>query len=68
LLASHANCLPIGTVIADFEIIGLVGEGGFGIVYLAKDIHLDRVVAVKEFMPSAFAGRLEGKQVAVYQW
>ena len=65
LLASHANCLPIGTVIADFEIIGLVGEGGFGIVYLAKDIHLDRVVAVKEFMPSAFAGRLEGKQVAV---
>jgi len=65
LLATHANCLPIGTVIADFEIIGLVGEGGFGIVYLAKDIHLDRVVAVKEFMPSAFAGRLDGVQVAV---
>jgi len=65
LLATHANCLPIGAVIADFEIIGLVGEGGFGIVYLAKDIHLDRVVAVKEFMPSAFAGRLDGVQVAV---
>jgi serine/threonine protein kinase len=47
LLASHANCLPIGTVIADFEVIGLVGEGGFGIVYLAKDINLDRIVAVK---------------------
>jgi len=65
LLATHANCLPIGTVIADFEIIGLVGEGGFGIVYLAKDVSLDRVVAVKEFMPSAFAGRVEGVRVAV---
>jgi serine/threonine protein kinase len=65
LLATHANCLPIGTVIADFEIIGLVGEGGFGIVYLAKDVNLDRVVAVKEFMPSAFAGRVEGVRVAV---
>ena len=64
-MASHANCLPVGTVIADFEIIGLVGEGGFGIVYLARDVHLDRVVAVKEFMPSAFAGRVDGTHVAV---
>lgn len=64
-MASHANCLPVGTVIADFEIIGLVGEGGFGIVYLARDVHLDRVVAVKEFMPSAFAGRVDGTHVGV---
>ncbi len=65
LLATHANCLPIGTVIADFEIIGLVGEGGFGIVYLARDTSLDRVVALKEFMPAAFAGRVDGVRVAV---
>ncbi len=64
-MASHANCLPVGSVIADFEIIGLVGEGGFGIVYLARDVHLDRVVAVKEFMPSAFAGRVDGTHVGV---
>lgn len=65
LMATHANCLPIGTVIADFEIIGLVGEGGFGIVYLARDTSLDRVVALKEFMPSAFAGRVDTIRVAV---
>lgn len=65
LMATHANCLPVGTVIADFKIIGLVGEGGFGIVYLARDVHLDRVVAVKEFMPSSFAGRVDGLRVAV---
>jgi serine/threonine protein kinase len=64
-MATHANCLPIGTVIADFEIIGLVGEGGFGIVYLARDTSLDRVVALKEFMPSAFAGRVDTIRVAV---
>lgn len=65
LLATHANCLPVGTRISDFEIIGLVGEGGFGIVYLAKDTSLDRVVALKEFMPSSFAGRVDGVRVAV---
>jgi serine/threonine protein kinase len=65
LMATHANCLPIGAVISDFEIIGLVGEGGFGIVYLARDRSLDRVVALKEFMPAAFAGRVDGVKVAV---
>jgi serine/threonine protein kinase len=65
LLATHANCLPVGTRVADFEIVGLIGEGGFGIVYLARDLSLDRVVALKEFMPSAFAGRVNGIQVAV---
>ena len=27
LLATHANCLPVGTRVADFEIVGLIGEG-----------------------------------------
>lgn len=65
LMATHASCLPVGTVVADFEIVGLVGEGGFGIVYLARDMALDRVVALKEFMPAAFAGRVDGVRVAV---
>lgn len=65
LLATHANCLAIGTRVSDFEIIGLIGEGGFGIVYLAKDVTLDRIVALKEFMPAAFAGRIDGVHVAV---
>jgi serine/threonine protein kinase len=65
LLATHANCLPAGTVLSDFEISGLIGEGGFGIVYLARDTSLDRVVAIKEFMPAAFAGRIDGVRVAV---
>ncbi|MFN3629616.1 MAG: protein kinase domain-containing protein [Casimicrobiaceae bacterium] len=64
-LAAHVNCLPIGTRLADFEVTGVIGEGGFGIVYLGRDLNLDRTVAIKEFMPAAFAGRVDGVRVAV---
>ena len=51
------NCLPIGTRVAEFEITGVIGEGGFGIVYLAHDHSLQRTVALKEYMPGVMAGR-----------
>ncbi|WP_332876242.1 serine/threonine-protein kinase [Massilia sp. S19_KUP03_FR1] len=56
---AHAseNCLPIGTRLKDFEIVGVLGEGGFGIVYLAFDRALRRTIAIKEFMPSVLAMR-----------
>jgi len=52
--------LPVGTHISEFEITGLVGIGGFGIVYLARDNSLGRVVALKEYMPSSLANRIDG--------
>src|SRR5436190_240618 len=51
------NALPKGTKLGEFEIEGLVGEGGFGIVYLAYDHSLDRKIALKEYMPSELAQR-----------
>ena len=51
------HTLPDGTRIRDYEITGLIGEGGFGIVYLAYDHSLQRRVAIKEYMPSAMASR-----------
>lgn len=54
---SGTNVLPEGTRLHEFEIQGLVGEGGFGIVYLAYDRSLKRKVALKEYMPSSFASR-----------
>jgi len=54
--AGH-NRLPIGTRLGEFEIIGLIGEGGFGIVYLAQDHSLQRRVALKEYMPASLASR-----------
>jgi serine/threonine protein kinase len=51
------NCLPIGARLSDFEITGVLGEGGFGIVYIAYDHSLHRTVAIKEYMPGVLAMR-----------
>lgn len=59
------NCLPKGTRLTDFQIIGVIGEGGFGIVYFAFDRSLRRMVAIKEYMPGALAGRGQDKKVVV---
>lgn len=56
-ITGSANCLPVGTRIAEFEITGVIGEGGFGNVYLAFDHSLQRTVAIKEYMPVALASR-----------
>lgn len=49
--------LPLGIRVGEFEITGIIGKGGFGIVYLAWDHSLDRVIALKEYMPVSFASR-----------
>lgn len=63
--ASQGNVLPIGTRIGEFEIIGVIGVGGFGIAYLAHDQSLQRTVALKEYMPAAFAMRTDQVTVCV---
>ena len=65
IITSGQNALPIGTTLGEFEITGLIGEGGFGIVYLAYDHSLQRRIALKEYMPSSLAGRSTGATVAV---
>ncbi len=59
------NVLPIGTYLGEFEILDLIGEGGFGIVYLAYDHSLERQVALKEYMPSGLATRTHQMNVTV---
>lgn len=55
-LPSH-EALPIGSRLQEFEILDVIGMGGFGIVYKAKDPLLQRLVAVKEYFPATLAGR-----------
>ncbi|MFI5447465.1 serine/threonine protein kinase [Polaromonas sp. UC242_47] len=56
-LITHAQALPPGTRLAEFELLGLLGAGGFGMVYQAFDHSLQRPVAIKEYMPAALACR-----------
>lgn len=49
--------LSEGVRIAEYEIDGVLGQGGFGITYRAIDRHLDRQVAIKEFFPVELACR-----------
>ncbi len=53
------NTLPVGTRLGEFEILGVVGAGGFGIVYRALDHDLEREVAIKEYMPGLLASRTQ---------
>ena len=62
---SHVDALPPGTRLAEFEILALLGVGGFGMVYKAFDHSLHRAVAIKEYMPSALAGRAQGQSLWV---
>jgi serine/threonine protein kinase len=56
-LITHADALAPGTRLAEFELRGVLGAGGFGMVYQAFDHSLQRPVAIKEYIPAALAGR-----------
>lgn len=51
--------LTIGTELQDgkYRIISLLGQGGFGITYLAEQVALRRKVAIKEFFMKQHCNR-----------
>ena len=58
--------LPVGTMIRERYLIGRVlGQGGFGITYVAWDTLLDKCVAVKEFYPGGTVFRRSEVSTAV---
>ncbi len=53
--------LPSGKHLGPYEILDLLGAGGMGEVYRARDTRLDRTVAIK-VLPAHLAENLESKQ------
>ncbi|MDE2564581.1 MAG: serine/threonine protein kinase, partial [Burkholderiales bacterium] len=63
--SDQPNALPAGTRLGEYEVRGVIGIGGFGIVYRAFDHALEREVAIKEYMPASLAGRTQALQVSL---
>ena len=72
----HIHALPPGTRFEEYRLDAVLGAGGFGITYRAYDAHLDKFVAIKEYLPGEFATRTAASTVVpksntdaeVYHW
>lgn len=62
----HVRPLPTGARVQEYEIQRVLGGGGFGLTYLARDAHLDLPVALKEFFPAETAQRRNDGRVALW--
>ncbi|MEN1760271.1 serine/threonine-protein kinase [Anoxynatronum sibiricum] len=58
--SNHTHLAP-GTILqGKYQIENTLGQGGFGITYLARDLNLEINLAIKEYMPQDLATRLPG--------
>ncbi len=59
------NALPMQSMLQEYRIEQVLGAGGFGITYRARDTNLDKDVALKEYLPGELAMRAaDGNVVA----
>jgi len=75
-MGTSRNALTPGYKLHWYIIKDILGQGGFGITYLAQDTNLNQLVAIKEFLPIEMAVRendasihpVSGEQGENYHW
>ena len=74
--SEYTDALPTGLKLEGYEIVRVLGVGGFGVTYLGFDDKLNMAVAIKEYLPSDLARRDSSqtvtprstKDTADFQW
>ena len=74
--AIYRNALAAQTMLHEYRLESVLGAGSFGVTYLGRDTHLDKPVAIKEYLPTDLAMRTaDGSVVPLtteaehgYQW
>lgn len=72
----YRNALGIGSMLLEYRLESVLGAGGFGMTYLGWDTHLEKHVAIKEYLPIELSVRaLDGSVVPIttecehdYKW
>ncbi len=54
------GALPTGTVVGQYKIEAILGHGGYSVVYRARHVELERVIALKEYFPADLSIREQG--------
>ncbi len=75
-ILNYRNSLPLNSMLLEYRLESVLGAGSFGMTYLAYDTHLEKQVAVKEYLPVELAVRaLDGSIVPIntgaeydYKW
>jgi serine/threonine protein kinase len=73
---TYRNALALQSMLLEYRLEAVLGAGGFGMTYLGWDTHLEKHVAIKEYLPTDLAVRaLDGSVVPIttevqhdYRW
>ncbi len=63
--AQYTNTLPLDSMLMEYQLVSVLGVGGFGITYLARDTLLEKDVAIKEYFPAGDVARADGATVTL---